>query len=99
MRALCFTEGRQAAIAQDYGFGKLLGEETTDLASTYGALEKFTLPRTGIEVSFPKARILRPIGDPQARGVIPDIAISTPLTANRDDPVLEKTKGIILGLE
>ena len=88
-----------AAIAQDYDFGKVLGEETADLASTYGALEKFTLPRTGIEVSFPKARILRPSGDPQARGVIPDIAISTPLTANRDDLVLEKAKEIILGLQ
>lgn len=84
-----------AAIAQDYGFGKVLGEETADLASTYGALEKFTLPKTGIEVSFPKARILRPSGDPQARGVIPDIAISTPLTASHDDVVLEKAKEII----
>jgi hypothetical protein len=85
-----------AAIAQDYGFGKVLGEETADLASTYGALEKFTLPKTGIEVSFPKARILRPSGDPQARGVIPEIAIFTPLTAGRDDVVLEKAKQIIL---
>lgn len=86
-----------AAIAQDYGFGKVLGEETADLASTYGALEKFTLPRTGIEVSFPKARILRPNGDPQARGVIPDIPIPTPLAASQDDVVLEQAKEIILG--
>src|SRR5690606_8088346 len=30
-----------AAIVQDYGFGSVLGEETADLASTYGAMESF----------------------------------------------------------
>lgn len=64
-----------AAIVQDYGFGAVLGEETSDLASTYGAMETFSLPLTGIEVGYPKARILRPSGDRNARGVIPDIAI------------------------
>lgn len=86
-----------AAIAQDYGFGTVLGEETADLASTYGALEKFTLPRTGIEVSFPKARILRPNGDAQARGVIPDIAIMTPLADDGQDRVLQQAIKIIDG--
>lgn len=84
-----------AAIAQDYGFGKVLGEETADLASTYGALEKFTLPRTGIEVSFPKARILRSNGDARARGVIPDIAIVTPLVDNGTDMVLQQAIQIV----
>ena len=84
-----------AAIAQDYRFGKVLGEETADLASTYGALEKFTLPLTGIEVSFPKARILRPNGDPQARGVVPDIAIVTPLAAGSTDTVLEEALALV----
>lgn len=84
-----------AAIAQDYGFGKVLGEETADLASTYGALEKFTLPRTGIEVSFPKARILRSNGDARARGVIPDIAIATPLVYDGTDMVLRQAIKII----
>lgn len=77
-----------AAIVQDYGFGTVLGEETADLASTYGAQEKFTLPATGIEVGFPKARILRPNGDPQPRGVVPDVTIHTPLVATNDDAVL-----------
>ncbi|RZA37314.1 MAG: hypothetical protein EOP92_00930 [Lysobacteraceae bacterium] len=84
-----------AAIVQDYRFGKVLGEETADLASTYGALEKFTLPLTGIEVSFPKARILRPSGDPQARGVVPDIAIATPLAAGSTDTVLEQALDVV----
>lgn len=83
-----------AATVQDFGFGKVLGEETADLASTYGALEKFTLPNTGLEVSFPKARILRPSGDAAARGVIPDIAIATPLVASEQDVVLQQALAI-----
>ena len=83
-----------AAIVQDDGFGTVLGEETSDLASTYGAMETFALPRTGIEVGFPKARILRPDGDPGARGVVPDVPIRTPLAAG-DDVVLARATAII----
>lgn len=79
-----------AATVQDFGFGTVLGEETADLASTYGALEKFTLPNTGLEVSFPKARILRPSGDAASRGVVPDVAIATPLADAERDLVLER---------
>ena len=79
-----------AAIAQDLGFATILGEETADLASTYGAMESFTLSRTGITVGFPKAQILRPNDDPQARGVIPDIAIATPLAGSGDDVALQR---------
>jgi hypothetical protein len=77
-----------AAIAQDYKFATVLGEETADLASTYGAAEKFTLPETGVEVSFPKARILRPSGDTAPRGVIPDVAIPEPVGSGDEDVVL-----------
>ncbi len=77
-----------ASIVQDYGFGTVLGEETADLASTYGAMENFALPNTGIEVGYPKARILRPNGDARPRGVIPDIAIATPLLGGEEDTVL-----------
>jgi len=78
-----------AAIVQDYGFGDILGEETADLASTLGAMETFTLSRTGIVVGYPKARILRPNGDPSARGVVPDVAIATPIAPSAKDTVLE----------
>lgn len=64
-----------AAMAQDLGFAMILGEETSDLASTLGAMETFTLPRSGLTVGFPKARIVRPSGDETVRGVVPDIAI------------------------
>ena len=61
-----------------------------DLASTLGAMESFTLPRTGIVVGYPKARILRPNGDATARGVVPDVAIATPVGAPATDVVLER---------
>ncbi len=42
---------------------RIVGEETSDLATTYGAMESFTLPRTGLKVGFPQARIIQPSGD------------------------------------
>jgi hypothetical protein len=84
-----------AAIVQDFGFGTVIGEETADLASTLGAMEQFTLPRTGIEVGYPKARILRPNGDARPRGVVPDIAIDTPIVAGVEDEVLQRAREIV----
>ena len=78
-----------AALAQDYGFATILGEETSDLATTYGAMETFLLPNTGIEVGFPKAHIIRPNGSLEARGVIPDVAIAEPLRSREDDMLNE----------
>lgn len=84
-----------AALVQDYGFGLVLGEETSDLATTYGAMERFELPRTGIEVGFPKAHIVRPSGDLRLRGVVPDVEIETPLLEGPEDPVLLRAIEII----
>lgn len=84
-----------AAMAQDYGFAQIIGEESTDLATTYGAMEQFKLSQTGIEVSFPKAFIVRPNGDQTIRGVVPDVVIKTPMVETVDDPVLIKVLGII----
>lgn len=78
-----------AALVQDYGFGTILGEPTADLATTYGSMERFTLPGTGIAVGFPKAHIIRPNGDERVRGVTPDIAIRTPIFETASDPVLQ----------
>jgi C-terminal processing protease CtpA/Prc len=52
-----------ASIFQDYGWGEIAGEPTADFATTYGAMEHFTLPNTGFKVGFPKAYIVRPSGD------------------------------------
>ncbi len=79
-----------AAIVQDYGFGRIIGEPTSDLATTYGAMEHFTLPNTGLRVGFPKAHIVRPSGDARVQGVTPDILIATPIVQGTDDPVLQE---------
>lgn len=71
-----------AAIAQDYHFASVIGEPTADLATTYGAMETFTLQHTGIVVGYPKALIIRPNGDTRAAGVVPDIQLS----AENTDP-------------
>ena len=84
-----------AALAQDYGFARILGEQTADLATTYGAMESFELSRTGITVGFPKARILRPSGDLAARGVVPDVLIPTPVIETAEDPVLQRALEIV----
>lgn len=77
-----------AAIVQDYRFGQVLGEPTSDLATTYGAAEQFTLPNSGLSVSFPKALIVRPNGDTRVLGVTPDIAIDTSHATSAEDSAL-----------
>ncbi len=77
-----------AALVQDYGFGKIMGEPTSDLATTFGAMEQFSLPRTGILVGYPKAYIVRPNASVAAKGVTPDLPITTPVFEGQDDPVL-----------
>ncbi len=84
-----------AALVQDYGFATILGEETNDLATTYGAMESFNLSKTNINVSFPKAHIIRPNGNTEPRGVVPDIAIDIPLVEYSDDRVLKDALKII----
>lgn len=79
-----------AALVQDYKFGKILGEETSDMATTYGAMEQFKLPKTGIAVGYPKAHIVRPNGDLRSRGVVPDVAIRIPVLETPADEVLQK---------
>jgi C-terminal processing protease CtpA/Prc len=61
-----------AAILQDYDAAIVLGEATTDLATTYAAMEHFTLDQTGLRVGFPKALIVRPNGNRLPAGVTPD---------------------------
>jgi len=79
-----------AATIQDYKFGVILGEETSDLATTYGAMELFKLGNTGISVGYPKARIVRPNGSMRARGVVPDVRIRIPIVQGPSDEVLRQ---------
>ncbi|MEL6869137.1 MAG: S41 family peptidase [Pseudomonadota bacterium] len=77
-----------AAIIQDYKLGVIAGEKTSDMATTYGAMETFALPNTGIDVGFPKAHIIRPSGDRKPDGVTPDWVINSPVVASDTDRVL-----------
>jgi len=78
-----------ASIFKDYGWAKIVGEPTADFATTYGAMEHFTLPHSGLLVDFPKAHIIRPSGDETPGGVTPDISIDTPIEARTTDVVLD----------
>lgn len=86
-----------AALVQDYKFGTILGEETSDMATTYGAMEKFKLPKTGIAVCYPKAHIVRPNGNLKSHGVTPDIAIRIAVVETPEDEVLRKAVAIARG--
>jgi hypothetical protein len=83
-----------AALVQDYRFGIIVGESTSDMATTYGAMEQFALGSTGLEVGYPKARIVRPNGDLRSRGVTPDIAIRVPIVQVPRDEVLQQAIAI-----
>ncbi|WP_396593808.1 S41 family peptidase [Brevundimonas sp. R86498] len=84
-----------AAVIQDYGFGRIIGEATADLASGYGASETFVLTNTGLPVTYPKSYFVRPNGDDRASGVAPDFPIATPLTPWSDDRVLQDAARMI----
>lgn len=77
-----------AAIIQDYEFGLIAGEKTSDMATTFGSMEQFTLSRTGINVGFPKAHIIRPSGARTPDGVAPDWPITSPTGPRSEDVVL-----------
>lgn len=83
-----------AALVQDYRFGMIVGEATSDMATTYGAMEQFALDRTGLTVGYPKARIVRPNGDLRSRGVTPDLAIRVPIVQSPRDEVLQQAIAI-----
>jgi hypothetical protein len=74
-----------AALMQDLEIATIVGEETADLATTYGAVERFSLPNSGAAIVYPKAYMVRPSGDVSVRGVVPDIPISpNPIGQPRD---------------
>lgn len=79
-----------AAMIQDYGFGTVYGEPTRDMATTYGALEHFSLPHSGARVGYPKAHIIRPNGDEKSRPVMPDVELSAPAVRGAEDLVLNQ---------
>ncbi len=84
-----------AALIQDYGFGEIIGEETADVPTTYASIMSFDLPRTGFTVTFPKSRIVRPNGDEELAGVIPDRVLPREPIGVAEDVVLEQARADI----
>lgn len=84
-----------AALIQDYGFGTIIGEPTADMATTYAAMETFTLPHSGFQVAFPKAHIVRPSGRADPHPVTPEIELSGVDLQQHGDPVLEEAINLI----
>jgi len=83
-----------AAIIQDYNFGKIVGEETAEVVSSYGAVHTFKLPNTKWNIVYPKALGVRPNGDTSQRGVIPDYPFDEDIYTDKDE-VLEYTLELI----
>lgn len=83
-----------AALIQDYGFGKVIGEETADVPTTYASVLSFTLP-SGIVVTYPKSRIVRPSGDERLLGVVPDHVLAREPVAAATDTVLEAAVEVV----
>ncbi|GGG03590.1 S41 family peptidase [Pontibacter amylolyticus] len=73
------------ALIQDYGFGEIVGEETGDTPTLYAAQFSFQLPRTSVELKVPKGYIVRPNGDEQLAGLIPDHRVRDHLLDEEDE--------------
>jgi len=78
-----------AAMIKDYGIGKIAGEETGGLASSYGDIYFDRLPNSNLKFGVSFKYFLRPGGFDNGRGVMPDIKInSTGPDSEAEDTVL-----------
>ncbi|WP_369934812.1 S41 family peptidase [Xanthomonas tesorieronis] len=84
-----------AALVQDYGFGKVIGEETADVASNYASVQSFTLPGTKLSVTYPKSHFIRPNGKDEVARVRLDFPIGRPPVTSADDVVLSQALAIV----
>lgn len=87
-----------AAMIQDYEFGRVFGEETADLPTSYASVLTFELPETGVVVTYPKSRFLRPSGNVTMRGVIPDIVLPREPIESDKDVILEAVSNYVWAL-
>lgn len=83
-----------ACIIQDYGFGKIVGEETADEVSSYGSIHRIDLANTKFRVYYPKSFFVRPNGDPTPRGVVPNHIVLDDDFTDKDE-ILEYTLKLI----
>jgi hypothetical protein len=82
---------------KDYKIGTIIGEETGGLATSYGDIFPFDLPNTYIQVGVSHKRFVRPNGEDDKRGVLPDYEVTQTKedTDKNLDTVMEFTKNLI----
>jgi len=86
-----------AATVKDYKLGTLVGEETGGLATSYGDIYPFDLPNTRIMVGVSHKRFVRPSGEDDGKGVLPDYEVKEDVKDRVSglDTVMEFTKELI----
>ena len=77
-----------ASQIQDYGFGKIVGEETAENPNLFASIFTYELPITKIKIDVPKGKIRRINGIDTGKGVVPDIVIKDYLL-DEEDEILE----------
>jgi len=93
-----FSSGANfVAVVKDCGLATVIGYETGGLASGYGDYLKFTLPNSRLKLQVATKYLVRPSGNKQPSGVIPDIIVNKTLNDKlyNIDTVLEKTIQLI----
>lgn len=87
-----------ASAIKDCKIGYLIGQETGGLATETGDIYPFTLPNTNLNAFVSHKRFVRPSGENDGKGVLPDIEV-TPTIEDKlagNDIEMELAKKIIL---
>jgi len=87
-----------ASTIKDYKLGTLIGEETGGLATSYGDIYPFQLPNTRLHCGVSHKRFVRPSGEDDGRGVLPDhqVEINVDDIAAGNDKVMAFAKKLIV---
>jgi C-terminal processing protease CtpA/Prc len=83
-----------ATTVKDYSIATLIGEESGGLATSYGDIYSFTLPNTRLSVGVSHKRFVRPSGEDDGRGVIPDHVVEGDENDDEDE-VMDYTLNLI----
>lgn len=86
-----------AATIKDLRIGTIIGEETGGLATSYGDIYYFQLPRTKLIAGVSFKRFVRPSGEEDGRGVLPDheVIVRPEEWRSGKDPAVEFTLNLI----
>ncbi|MDC1106112.1 S41 family peptidase [Prolixibacteraceae bacterium] len=86
-----------ASVIKDFQLGCLIGTETCNSACHYGLSIQIQMPHSKIQVQIPCSYTIRPSGDDDGKGVIPDHIIKTTIQddIHHRDRVLNYTYDLI----